>query len=71
MSHFCASSHLEGKVFLERLATVLKLKMGLVAAGIEGGSSLLCVVEQRPSPTLAETSLLSELPLFGIGKELS
>lgn len=68
MSHFSASSHLEGKLFLENLPTLLKLKMGL--PGVEGASSLLCVIELLPS-LLAETSLLSELPLFGIGKELS
>jgi len=68
-THFSASSHLEGKLFLERLGTLLKPKMGL--PGVEGACSLLCVVELLPSPTWAETSLLSELPLFGIGKELS
>lgn len=56
MSHFSASSHLEGKLFLGR--PELKVKTGL--PGVEGeSSSLLCCETEWP--------LLSALP-FGIGK---
>lgn len=52
MSHFSASSHLEGKLFLGRLflptmeehGEEAKLKSGL--PGIEGGSSFLRCVEE-------------------------
>ena len=74
MSHFSASSHLEGKLFLERfLPMLVKLKTGL--PGVEGASSLLCCVTKLlPSSLLwAETSrkfLLSALP-FGTGNDFT
>lgn len=59
ISHFSASSHLEGKLFLGR--PELKVKTGL--PGVEGASnSLLCCETEWP--------LLSALPL-GTGKDLT
>jgi len=59
MSHFSASSHLEGKLFLGR--PELKEKTGL--PGVEGASnSLLCCETEWP--------LLSALPL-GTGNDLT
>jgi len=59
MSHFSASSHLEGKLFLGR--PELKEKTGL--PGVEGASnSLLCCETEWP--------LLSALPL-GTGRDLT
>nr|GMC77401.1 hypothetical protein Iba_chr03eCG10340 [Ipomoea batatas] len=63
-THFSASSHLEGKDFLEKLPT-LKLKIGL--PGVEGASTTppLLVTELSPPPFfLWRTLLLSGPPLM-------
>lgn len=64
MSHFSASSHLEGKFFLES-PELLKLKRGL--PGVEGASSTLLCADEAPRKLLQ----LSAFPLFGTGKDLT
>lgn len=68
MSHFSASSHLEGKFFLlveERLFPTLKLKIGLPGVGGAETSLLLCVggAETSRNPPL----LSGPLTLFEVG----
>lgn len=63
MSHFSASSHLEGKLFLGRFLEELKLKSGL--PGVEGGSSFLMFV------TVSLLNLLFSALLFCVGKDLT
>lgn len=50
MSHFSASSHLEGKLFLERFLPMLELKLKTGLPGVEGASSLLCCCETESLP---------------------